>query len=261
MGSAPDSWSWVQQGGISSIKNQGQCGSCAAFATVAILETCFWQQRGVMFDDLSEQHIVDCALNHYYHDSEGSWGAFGCDGAWPPAYMDWLVDNNNGKIQTEASYPYTAKDGHCRPASNGDFAYGSVTGQYNLWNTNERDMKELVYINPVTTSIQASWLSDYNGGIYDDSRCCEQATDPQCKYNLNHEVTIVGYGNQGGIDYWLVKNSWATWFGENGYFKTSVGLDTAELALCTIPLPTALLETKLLFDNKPNKCLFENGKK
>merc|ERR1712113_719299 len=43
--SAPDSWSWVQQGGISSVKNQGQCGSCAAFATVAVIETCFWQQR------------------------------------------------------------------------------------------------------------------------------------------------------------------------------------------------------------------------
>merc|ERR1712012_436867 len=46
--SAPDSWSWVQQGGISSVKNQGQCGSCAAFATVAVIETCFWQQRGVI---------------------------------------------------------------------------------------------------------------------------------------------------------------------------------------------------------------------
>jgi len=221
--SAPDSWSWVQQGGISSVKNQGQCGSCAAFATVAVIETCFWQQRGVMFDDLSEQHIVDCAINHYYHDSEGAWGAFGCDGAWPPAYMDWIVNNNYGKIQTETSYPYTASVGSCSPASNGDFPYGSVTGQYNLWNTNEGDMKELVYINPVTTSIQASWLSDYNGGIYNDDRCCEQATDSQCKYNLNHEVTIVGYGSEGGMDFWLAKNSWATWFGENGFFKIKRG--------------------------------------
>merc|ERR1712109_96046 len=126
--SAPDSWSWVQQGGISSVKNQGQCGSCAAFATVAVIETCFWQQRGVMFDDLSEQHIVDCAINHYY-----------------------------------------------------------------------------------------------NGGIYNDDRCCEQATDSQCKYNLNHEVTIVGYGSEGGMDFWLAKNSWATWFGENGFFKIKRG--------------------------------------
>ena len=59
---------------------------------------------------------VDCAINHYYHDSEGAWGAFGCDGAWPPglimvlgqkinhefaAYMDWIVNNNYGKIQVK----------------------------------------------------------------------------------------------------------------------------------------------------------------
>jgi len=137
--------------------------------------------------------------------------------------MDWIVNNNNGKIQTETTYPYTASVGSCSPASNGDFPYGSVTGQYNLWNTNEGDMKELVYINPVTTSIQASWLSDYNGGIYNDNRCCEQATDSQCKYNLNHEVTIVGYGSEGGMDFWLAKNSWATWFGENGFFKIKRG--------------------------------------
>merc|ERR1719500_2512233 len=157
---APSSWSWRDQGGMSSVKNQAQCGSCAAFASVAVIETCFWQQRGVMFDDLSEQQLVDCALNHFYQDNEGNWGAFGCDGAWPPAYFDWIVKNNYGNIQTEASYPYTAKDGTCRCMGNcnGDFPNGVVTGMYNLWNTNEADMKELVYINPVTTSIQASWL-------------------------------------------------------------------------------------------------------
>lgn len=222
---APSSWSWRDQGGMSSVKNQAQCGSCAAFASVAVIETCFWQQRGVMFDDLSEQQLVDCALNHFYQDNDGNWGAFGCDGAWPPAYFDWIVKNNYGNIQTEASYPYTAKDGTCRCMGNcnGDFPNGVVTGMYNLWNTNEADMKELVYINPVTTSIQASWLGDYRHGIYDDDRCCEQATDPQCKYNLNHEVTIVGYGHESGMDYWLVKNSWATWFGEDGYFKIKRG--------------------------------------
>jgi cathepsin L len=219
---APASWNWVSQGAISSVKNQGQCGSCAAFASVAVIETCFWQRRGVMFDDLSEQHIVSCANNHYYYDNEGAWGAFGCDGAWPPAYFDWIVKNNAGHIQTESAYPYTATTGSCHPKSGGDFG-SKVTGMYNLWNTNERDMKELVYINPVTTSILASYLGDYNSGIYNDSRCCEQATDPNCKYNLNHEVTVVGYGTQSGMDYWLIKNSWDTRFGENGYFKIKRG--------------------------------------
>merc|ERR1739838_227921 len=89
-GAAPASWSWVEQGGMSSVKNQKQCGSCAAFATMAVIETCYWQQTGTMYDDLSEQHIVDCANGHYYYDNDGAWGAFGCDGVWPPAYFDWL---------------------------------------------------------------------------------------------------------------------------------------------------------------------------
>ena len=85
-GAAPASWSWVEQGGMSSVKNQvssellstkqsnfspqKQCGSCAAFATMAVIETCYWQQTGTMYDDLSEQHIVDCANGHYYYDNE-----------------------------------------------------------------------------------------------------------------------------------------------------------------------------------------------
>lgn len=222
-GKSPSEWSWVSQGAMSSVKNQGTCGSCAAFATIAILETCFWSQRGVMYDDLSEQHLVDCANGHYYQDSEGWWGAFGCVGAWPPAYMDFLMTQSNGYTQAEAAYPYTASDGTCRAQQSGYFTQAQVTGQYNKWYTNEAEMKDLVYINPVTTSLQATYLGDYHTGIYDDSRCCEQATDSNCRNNLNHEVTVVGYGSQGGKDYWLCKNSWGSSFGENGYFKIKRG--------------------------------------
>merc|ERR1712002_1112344 len=191
--STPDSWNWVDQGGVSSVKSQGQCGSCADFAVVSIIESCFWIQRGEMYDDLSEQHLLDCAYNHYYEDDEGSWGAFGCDGAWPQAYMDCVANNNNGKIQIETAYPYEAVEGDCRPDSSGDFTNGQVLGLYSKWDTNEKDMKELVYINPVTTSIQASYMGDYAGGVYNDPRCCEQINDPECKNNLNHEVGSLEY--------------------------------------------------------------------
>ena len=67
---APDEWSWVQQGGVSSIKNQKSCGSCAAFATIATFESCMWLATGVMEDDLSEQHMMDCAYNHMFYDDE-----------------------------------------------------------------------------------------------------------------------------------------------------------------------------------------------
>ena len=66
---APDEWSWVDQGAISSIKDQAQCGSCAAFATIATIDSCFWAAtNGTLFDDLSEQHLMDCARHHHYHD-------------------------------------------------------------------------------------------------------------------------------------------------------------------------------------------------
>jgi len=223
--SAPAEWSWVDQGGVSSVKNQAQCGSCAAFATIATIDTCFWIQTGSLFDDLSEQHLMDCANGHFYNDDNGAWGAFGCNGAWPPAYFDWIVNHNGGRLQTESSCPYKAVDKTCRDSNSGDYSSAHVTGQYNIWNSDEEKMKTLVLINPVATSIQASYLSDYDQGVYDDSRCCEQSTDPSCRYNLNHSVNVVGYGHdaQTGKDYWLVKNSWGDWFGENGFFKIKRG--------------------------------------
>ena len=69
-GSAPEEWSWVEQGGVSSVKNQASCGSCAYFATVATFDTCMWAVTGHMEDDLSEQHLMDCSYGHYYYDSE-----------------------------------------------------------------------------------------------------------------------------------------------------------------------------------------------
>ena len=48
---------------------------------------------------------------------------------------------------------------------------------------------------------QASYFGDYGGGIFEDNRCCEAVSDPDCIWTLNHEVTVVGYGNQGGVSH------------------------------------------------------------
>jgi hypothetical protein len=74
------------------------------------------QASGSLFDDLSEQFLVDCAYNHYF----GEWGAFGCNGAWPQAYFDYLETVSGGRMQTEQSYPYTASDGQCRQTEQGE---------------------------------------------------------------------------------------------------------------------------------------------
>jgi len=216
-------FSWVSQGKVSSVKNQAQCGSCAAFAAMGAVESCTAISLGKLANDLSEQHILDCAYNHVVNDNSGSWGAYGCDGAWPQAYYDW-VTGSNSYFQEESAYPYTSGRtgdvGACRPSSSGYNTDFKLTGMWNQWFTNENDMEGLVAMNPVVTAVQVTngW-GGYNGGILDARDCCEAAYDGNCVYNLNHAVLVVGYGP----NYWLVKNSWGTSWGENGYFRIKRG--------------------------------------
>jgi len=226
LGPAPREFNWVTQGKVSSVKNQGQCGSCAAFSVIGAVESCYNIQYGDAVDDLSEQHILDCAYNHYVNDEAGSWGAFGCDGAWPVAYVDWLMAGQYN--QEEYSYPYvsggTGSVYQCNPSQNGYHNNARVTGMYNRWYMQESEMESVVMMNPVSTSLQATnnW-GGYGGGVMDDPACCDAAYDSNCVYNLNHAILVVGYGHESGQDYWLIKNSWGSRWGDNGYIKLKKG--------------------------------------
>jgi len=220
---------WVSQGAVSSVKDQGRCGSCAAFSAVGSIESCFKIQGGSMNDDLSEQHLLDCGYNHEYIDDEGSWGADGCDGAWPQAYYDWI--ENNGQFLMEEDFyryvsGYNGENFQCNPRDDGFFSEMKMTGMWNKWYTNEQDMENVVQINPVSTSVQATttWY-DYAGGVLDDPQCCDAAYDSECVYNLNHAILVVGYGydDYSGEYYWLIKNSWADWWGDQGFLKLKKG--------------------------------------
>merc|ERR1739838_878807 len=72
-------------------------------------------------------------------------------------------------------------------------------------------------------TVFASYWGSYGGGVYDDSRCCEAVSDNNCIWTLNHEISVVGYGTEGGKDYWLVKNSWGSGWGDAGYIKLLKG--------------------------------------
>merc|ERR1719495_164132 len=99
---APKEWNWVDQGKVSSVKDMGQCfGSSSSFSVIASIESCFAILTGEMDDDLSEQHLLDCAYDHTFNDDIGSWSANGCNGGWPVAYTDWLSNKYN---QEEAGY-------------------------------------------------------------------------------------------------------------------------------------------------------------
>ncbi|MBN1296526.1 hypothetical protein JXA80_07075 [bacterium] len=194
----PEVWDWREMAGVTPVKNQGQCGSCWAFAALGVLEAQIRIQTGVEYD-LSEQQLVDCTP-----------GSYGCNGgttesAW--SYLAW------DPARIEADYPYEAVNGSCRTESSP--AYIRTIG-FDAYHGSEEAIKSaLVDYGPVATSMGANDnLKAYTGGCYaDDSNT-----------SINHGVVIVGWDDticDGGS--WIVKNSWGTDFGENGYFTIRRG--------------------------------------
>jgi len=217
-----ENFNWVDEGIVTSVKDQGQCGSCTAFAVTGSIESCFAQKSGVVFDDLSEQFLVDCAYGY----DDGGFDAQGCQGAWPQAYYAYLYEQTNGQHQMEENYPYTARNGECVAEADGFYTGGEVTDQLTYWGSNEDDLKMLlVEYGPVVTTLAADWLSLYGGGIFNSFLCCNAANGgDSCTNGNNHAVLVVGYGSENGKDYWLVKNSWGSRFGNDGFFKIKRGV-------------------------------------
>jgi len=204
----PSSYSSVEKGLVSPIKNQGQCGSCVAFATTNCVETCYKKITG-KFGDYSEQQMVDCGYGK---------GGFGCNGAYPHAYAKWAGDRGKG-LASEKQYPY--KNTHPSLTCSSRipvFNQGArVSGSYYTYGGDEELMKKLVYEHGavVATVKAAGPFSSYGGGVF--SGCHPgSATD--------HAISVVGYGTEGGVDYWLIKNSWGTWWGDKGYIKIQRGV-------------------------------------
>jgi len=216
----PDSVDWRSTANpqstvaVTGVKDQGSCGSCWSFGTIATFEgaLCLNGQASDCgnWAGASEQQLVDCGgkdntqLGNYYD--------MACNGGW--------IDNGlyyiqlTGYSDSETSYPYTSgttkKEGTC--VANADNSVGTVSDCGATIKNSEADLQgAIAEVGPVGIAIDAGGIGFqmYSGGVYTSNTCSSS--------RLNHAVTAVGYGSLDGTPYWTVKNSWGKAWGDGGY--------------------------------------------
>ena len=195
---------WRSKGAVTAVKNQGQCGSCWSFSTTGGIEG-QWFLAGNQLTSLSEQEFVSC-------DTIDS----GCNGGLMDNAFTWVLQAHNGSIVTEASYPYVSGEGSVPACSMSGTQFGAqITGYENIAK-NEDAMATWVYSNgPLSIAVDASSWQTYMGGIM--TNCISSQID--------HGVLIVGFDDNNSPPYWIIKNSWAASWGENGYIRVAKGSD------------------------------------
>jgi C1A family cysteine protease len=198
---------WRTQGAVTPIKNQGQCGSCWSFSTTGSLEGLHFINNGTLLS-FSEQQLVDCS---------SSYGNDGCNGG----LMDDAFKYVEAKgIELESTYPYTGTNGTCKySASKTVF---KNTGYSDVTVNSPTQLQAAVNKGPVSIAIEAdqSAFQQYTSGIISSN----------CGTNLDHGVLIVGYGS----NYWIVKNSWGTSWGLQGYVNIATGTQNSGKGVCGI---------------------------
>jgi len=200
------------------VKNQEQCGSCWAFSVTENIES-MWILAGKSNNSLAlaPQQIVDC-------DTVDD----GCEGGDPPTAYEYIIEA--GGLESEQDYPYIAEDESCRFKSQ-DIVASIKNWQYATSDYSETTLQQnLVGYGPLSICVDASNWQDYVSGIMTWYECAWVNI-------LDHCVQLVGYNATSSNPFWMVRNSWGTDWGIDGYIYLEMWEDTCGLtyeATCSI---------------------------
>ncbi|KAM3289601.1 low-temperature-induced cysteine proteinase [Capsicum chacoense] len=193
----PESVDWRKKGALVDIKNQGSCGSCWAFSAVAAIESINQITTGELIS-LSEQELIDC--DRSYNE--------GCNGGLMDYAFEFVI--KNGGIDSEEDYPYVEGDGTCDTFRK-NAKVVKIDSYEDVPENNEKALQKALVHQPVSIAVEAGGkdFQHYKSGIFTG----------RCGTAVDHGVVAVGYGTENGMDYWIVRNSWGTSWGETGYLK------------------------------------------
>ena len=200
---------WRDRGVLTAVKNQGGCGSCWAFAASEALESEYALTTGRL-ELLSVQQVLECVPNPMECGGDG-----GCTGGTPE--LAFAAITNSSGIASEWSYPYTSFHGDsvfpCSLDARRTPPVARVTGHVKLPSNDQGAVLEALQSRPLAVNVDASAWFSYSGGVF--TGCDSSSPD------IDHAVQLVGAGvdQESGLAYWLIRNSWSSAWGEQGFMR------------------------------------------
>jgi len=232
----PESFDWRRKGGVNPPRNQGKCGDCWAFSSVANIEGVNFVSGSKALVKLSEQQLTDCST---------ATGNAGCENGYPKDAFRDMIQNKYG-LMSEVEYPFTSlqgKSGECKAVPSKEVVV--INGWANISSDEDQIAAALMKYGALSIAINAGvdGMEFYKSGI-------SAPKEFECPADrINHAVNIIGFGVENGTKYWTVRNSYGPEWGEEGYYRIvrgACGVPNANYQCCGLNtmVTTALIDPK-----------------